>query len=379
MAARAAGPYGLSFALVPGVGTTSEGIQPDRRQPSAGSWEQQRAALLGRRISDLGLRVQGSPVEELVERLYAELSGRGLVFRPPVYLTDEWGCPEGVAAIGVPFYLADRRLERLERERAVVLEEEEDPMKIMRHEAGHAFNYAYRLHARPEWRQLFGPYSRPYRDRFRVDPFSRDYVRHILGWYAQKHPDEDFAETFAVWLTPGLDWRAHYHSWPALPKLEYVDAVMAEVREIEVAVPRIRAEHLPVEAMHTTLGEHYADWEELPLADPSHFDGDLRNIFPTATAPATGSDPKDAAIATAGGFIRHHRHELVRRIAYWTGETTYIVRQLVDHLLERADALELAHTGDGKATLVELTAFSTAVVMNYRYTNQLGHDMAEDA
>jgi hypothetical protein len=266
------------------VGTTSDGIQPDRRQPSAGSWEQQRAALLGRRISDLGLRVEGSPVEDLVERLYAELSGRGLVFRPPVYLTDEWGCPDGVAAIGVPFYLADRRLERLERERAVVLEEEEDPMKIMRHEAGHAFNYAYRFHARPEWRQLFGPYSRPYRDRFRVDPFSRDYVRHILGWYAQKHPDEDFAETFAVWLTPGLDWRARYHSWPALRKLEYVDAVMAEVREIEVAVPRIRAEHLPVEGMHTTVGEHYAGWEELPLGDPSHFDGDLRNLFPTPAA-----------------------------------------------------------------------------------------------
>jgi hypothetical protein len=387
-----------------GVGTTTEGT-PDRRQPSADSWDQQRTALLGRRISDLGLRVQGSPVEQLVERLYAELSERGLVFRPPVYLTDEWGCPEGVAAIGVPFYLADRRLERLERERAVVLEEEDDPMKIMRHETGHAFNYAYRLHARPEWRRLFGPYSRPYRDRFRVDPFSRDHVRHILGWYAQKHPDEDFAETFAVWLTPGLDWRARYQAWPALRKLEYVDAVMAEVRNIEVAVPRIRAEHLPVEAMHTTLGDHYAGWEELPLGDPSHFDGDLRNIFPTPTASrvepaagsavgsaagsgpapapaaksAVGSEPGGAATDTAAGFIRGHRRELVRRIAYWTGETTHVVRQLVDHLLERAEALELSHTGDGEATLIELTAFSTAVIMNYSYTNQLGHDMVEDA
>jgi hypothetical protein len=358
-----------------GVDTTSGSARPDRRQPSADSWAQQRDALLGRRISDLGLRVQGSPVENLVDRLYAELSERGLVFRPPVYLTDEWGCPEGVAAIGVPFYLADRRLERLERERAVVLEEEADPMKIMRHETGHAFNYAYRLHARPEWRQLFGPYSRPYRDRFRVDPFSRDYVRHILGWYAQKHPDEDFAETFAVWLTPGLDWRARYQGWPALRKLEYVDAVMAEVRQIEVAVPRIRAEHLPVEAMHTTLGEHYAGWEELPLGDPSHFDGDLRNIFPTA--PGSGSEPEGAA--TAAAFIRRHRRELVRRIAYWTGETTHVVRQLVDHLLERAEALELAHTGEEEAALIELTAFSTAVIMNYSYTDQLGHDVVEDA
>jgi hypothetical protein len=353
------------------VQTTDDGIQPDRRRHAADSWEQQRAALLGRRISDLELRVQGSPVERLVERLYAELAERGLVFRPPVYLTDEWGCPEGVAAIGVPFFLADRRLERLERERAVVLEEEDDPMKIMRHEAGHAFNYAYRLHARPEWRRLFGPYSRPYRERFRVDPFSRDHVRHILGWYAQKHPDEDFAETFAVWLTPGLDWRARYEGWPALRKLEYVDRVMAEVGVVEVAVPRIQEEHLPVEAMNATLADYYAGWEELPLGDPSHFDGDLRTLFPTATG--TG----DASGATAAAFLRRHRRELVRRISYWTGETTYVVRQFVDHLVERAEALGLAQGGAGEEALIEVTAFSTAVIMNYRYTDRLGHDTAE--
>lgn len=253
-------------------------------------------------------------------------------------------------------------------------------MKIMRHETGHAFNYAYRLHARADWRQLFGPYSRPYRDRFRVDPFSREFVRHILGWYAQKHPDEDFAETFAVWLTPGLDWRARYQGWPALRKLEYVDAVMAEVGGIEVEVPRIRAEHLPVESMHATLGEHYAGWEELPLGDPSHFDGDLRNIF---GAPVREVGPAEPARSERGGtaaaFIRLHRRELVRRIAYWTGETPHIVRQFVDHLLDRAEALGLSHDGAGEETLIELTAFSTAVIMNYGYTDQLGHDMAEDA
>lgn len=355
------------------VRTPDGAMEPDRRRYPPDSWEQQRDALLGRRISELELRVQGSPVERLVDRLYDELSRRGLVFRPPVYLTDEWGCPEGVAAIGVPFFLADRRLERLEREHAVVLEEEDDPMKIMRHEAGHAFNYAYRLHDRSDWRELFGPYSRPYRDRYRVDPFSTEYVRHILGWYAQKHPDEDFAETFAVWLTPDLDWRARYDGWPALRKLEYMDAVMAEVGGIEVDVPRIRAEHLPVEVMHATLGEHYADSEELPLGEPSHFDGDLRNIFPAAE----GSAAMDAHSAAA--FIRLHRRDLVHRIAYWTGETTYGVRQFVDHLLERADALELTHTGPAAQTLIELTAFSTAVIMNYSYMDQLGRDTGEDA
>ncbi len=343
----------------------------ERRGDADAGWEAERAALLGASIADLGLRVEGSPVQSMVERLYAELDARGLVFRPPVYLTDEWGCPEGVPAIGVPFFYADRRLERLEREHAVVLEEEDDPRKILRHEAGHAFNYAYRLYDRPEWRALFGPYSRPYRERFHVNPFSREFVRHILGWYAQKHPDEDFAECFAVWLTPGLDWHALYRGWPVLRKLEYVDAVMAEVGPVEVEAPPIRREYLPVEALHSTLAEYYAGWEEpLPLRDPAHFDGDLRNLFRGgAGAPGAGR-----------AFLERHRRELVRDVAYWTGELTQLVRQLLDHLAARVDALDLSPgpTPEAEAaTLVELTAFLTAVVMNYRHTDRLAPDPAE--
>jgi hypothetical protein len=376
---------GPSLAGAAVVRAENEVPEHDRRRPAEEAWRQQREELLGRRISDLGLRIEGSPVQVLVERLYEELAERGLAFRPPVYLTDEWGCPEGVAAIGVPFFLADRRLERLEREAAVVLEEEDDPMKIMRHETGHAFNYAYRLHDRAEWRQLFGPYSRPYRDRFRVDPFSRAHVRHILGWYAQKHPDEDFAETFAVWLTPGLDWRNRYEGWPALRKLEYVETVMAEVGPVEVAVPRIRAEHLPVESMHATVGEYYSGSEHLlPLGEPAHFDADLRNLF-SASIPSAKSGGETPLVVGEGGgsetaadFIRRHRRELVRRIAYWTGETSHGVRQFIDLLHDRADALELARAGGEAETLIELTAFGTAVIMNHRYTDP-SPDAQEDS
>src|SRR5688500_11737408 len=185
------------------------------------TWDAERSALLGKRISDLELRLHGSPLEQLVDRLYAELRDRELSFLPPVYLSDEWGCPDSTPVIGVPFYLADQRLMRIEEERAAGVETPDESMRFLRHEAGHAYNYAYRLYDRPEWRRLFGPYSRPYRERYHADPFSRAYVRHILGWYAQKHPDEDFAETFAVWLTPEAEWRRQYEGWPALEKLEY--------------------------------------------------------------------------------------------------------------------------------------------------------------
>ena len=108
--------------------------------------------------------------------------------------------------LGIPFYLADPKLRTLEK--AVdALESERQIMMYMRHEAGHVFNYAYRLYTTPQWRELFGSFFRPYRDEYRPVPFSKKYVRHIEGWYAQKHPDEDFAETFAVWLTPRSPWR----------------------------------------------------------------------------------------------------------------------------------------------------------------------------
>ena len=146
---------------------------------------------------------------------------RGIAFRPPVYLSDQWGCPDGTPLIGVPFYLADARLERIEAEHVGGVESDDEAMRYLRHEAGHAINYAFRLYERAGIRaRCSATYARPYRERYRADPLSRAHVRHILGWYAQKHPDEDFAETFAVWLTPGLDWRTEYAGWPALAKLE---------------------------------------------------------------------------------------------------------------------------------------------------------------
>lgn len=339
-------------------------IQP-RVHESAEDWEGQRRTLLSRRISELGLSIRGTLVEQLVERLYEELADRGLAFRPPVYLSDQWGCPEATPLIGVPFYLADDRLTKIEEEMGIEVESELDSMRYLRHEAGHAFNYAYRLYERAEWHALFGAYSRPYRERYRADPFSRRHVRHILGWYAQKHPDEDFAETFAVWLTPGIDWRSEYAGWPVLTKLEYVDRTMKEVGSTIPIVPAPTPDDLPVEAMHYTVEEHYRSAEEsLPIEDERHFDGDLRTIFATTLVSPEGE--------RAGDFLRRHRREIVRRIAYWTGEGPLIVRHFVDFLATRADRLDLHVTGLEAATLIELTSFGTAVMMNHRYTNVLG-------
>src|SRR5438477_9392046 len=185
--------------------------------------------LLPRRISELGLRLEGSMLEKYVQQLYAELAEKGLhKFRPGVYLSDEWACPDREPVIGVPFYLAHPKLAELERALNDI-EDEREIMMYLRHEAGHAFNYAYQLYETKEWQELFGDFSIPYDDHYKPVPFSRRYVRHIAGWYAQKHPDEDFAETFAVWLTPGSNWRVRYKQWPAIRKLRYVSRVARRI------------------------------------------------------------------------------------------------------------------------------------------------------
>jgi hypothetical protein len=329
------------------------------------SWERERTALLGRKISGLGLTVRGSRVERLVDALYGELAGHGIAFHPPVYLSDQWGCPDGTPIIGVPFYLVDEKLERIEAEMSAGIEDDTEAMRYMRHECGHAINYAFRLYERPEWRSTFGPFSRPYRERYRADPFSREYVRHILGWYAQKHPDEDFAETFAVWLTPNRDWRTEYAGWPALAKLEYVDRVMHEIGPRTPSAPLPGEDDLPVESMHYTLAEHDAESDEsVPIEDPRQFDRDLRGIFVTVSDAPQGE--------AAQWFIHRHYREIVSRIAYWTGETPSIVRSLLDHLASRSETLDLRVGSLEASTLIELTAFGSAVVMNYRHTRTLG-------
>jgi len=340
------------------------GIAPSRGVERPSDWEAEKGALLGRRISELGLQIRGSRVERLVDELYRELAAKGLAFRPPVYLSDQWGCPDGTPLIGVPFYLVDPRLERIEAEMSGGVEDNREAVRYLRHECGHAVNYAFRLYERADWQRTFGSFSKPYRERYRADPLSRAYVRHILGWYAQKHPDEDFAETFAVWLTPNLDWRREYEGWPALAKLEYVERVMTELRERQAEIPVPRPDDLPVEAMHYTIAEHYdSSWERIPIDDPRQFDVDLHRIFATADDAPAGV-PADA-------FIHQHYREILLRLSYWTGESPAVVRSLMDYVGTRAAKLGLRASGLEAATLIELTAFGAAVVMNYRHTQTL--------
>ena len=274
-----------------------------------------------------------------MERLYAELAARGIAFRPPVYLSDQWGCPDGTPLIGVPFYLADARLERIEAEHAGAIEGDDEAMRYLRHEAGTRSTTPSGCTNVPSSARYFGDYARPYRERYRADPFSRDYVRHILGWYAQKHPDEDFAETFAVWLTPELDWRTEYAGWGALRKLEYVDGVMREVGTLVAdgagahRRTTCRSRRCTGPSPSTTRRRRAA-----ADRDARQFDGDLRRIF-ARPADAPAGEP-------AAHFLRasRRRARVANRLLDGRGAPS-VVRSLIARSRERAGDARAARGG----------------------------------
>ncbi len=318
--------------------------------------------LLSRKISDLSLKIQGTRLEALIGELYQELEKAGISFKPKTYLADEWGCPHGVPVIGIPFYLANPELSKLEGElTGIEAEDEAEVMMYLRHEAGHAFNYAYRLFRKPEWRQLFGRFSQPYQDNYQPVPFSAKFVRHIPGWYAQKHPDEDFAETFAVWLTPGSDWQKQYADTPALAKLIYVDKM---VRKYGQKPPIVTDEKLdtPVQELTMTLDRWYEtgkDTNHISLNLHRTLNNDLRRLFPTVQG------------QPAVDVLRANRKQLIREVNYWTGINRELLSALTDELLERVQFLELKIEPEQTATqMVSVSVFITTLVMNYLYRGQ---------
>jgi hypothetical protein len=310
-------------------------------------------ALLDVRLSRLRLRAQDGILGERIARLGQELEHAGLRFRPSVWLSTDWFSPDDVPGFAVPFYLAHPRLARLERR--FMLEAEGLPrgwcMKLLRHETGHALDTAYGLHRRREWREHFGPVSVPYRNSYVPQHDSRAFVHNLDYWYAQSHPAEDFAETFAVWLRSRGRWRTRYKGWPALHKLLYVDRLM---REIASERPRVGSRERPdsLPTLRLTLREYYRRKQaHYRRGDGSSYDRDLRRLFTSA------GTRKRASV-----FLRERRLALRRQVARWTGQRPFEVDEVLRGMIRRARELDLrlAHpereTSEGSAVLVTLHA-----------------------
>jgi|TARA_B110000305_G_C19418443_1_gene629401 hypothetical protein len=324
--------------------------------PRTPAWEKcTNQELLDWRICDLGLELKGTPLEAPIGRLYDELAARNLRVKPHCWLSEEWFSPDAIPGIAIPFYLAHPRLKRLERSQILEVEggTNAECLRLLRHESGHALQHAFRLHRRKKWRELFGSSTEPYPDYYRPNPGSRRYVVHLPHWYAQSHPDEDFAETFAVWLTPGSRWRRKYMGWPALQKLRYVDQLMHELAGQSPPV-RSRAKPDPVHRIKTTLGDHYRTKRERYRVLASRaYDQDLLRFF-TPIEESTNRSPSAAA------FLRSHRTEIRRMVARSTGKHELALDTVLGEMIARSRELKLRAVGRQHTLVIDFAILLAA-------------------
>ena len=324
--------------------------------------------LLKRRICDLKLTIEGSPLEEPIQILREELQEKGLPhFQPQVYLGDEWFSPSGMAAIAIPFYLAHPRLKELEKNQMLDVEggTPEQCLKLLRHEAGHCFDHAFGFSKKRQWREVFGSPNIEYDpDNYKPKPYSKSFVRHLDNWYAQAHPDEDFAETFAVWLSPQIDWKRQYSGWKhALLKLEYIDKI---AKSVSKKIPKQDLDPLPYAAsrMRSTLESYYAKRKREHAQDyPDFYDADLRRIF-------NGDKNLKGGQLSAVQFLTSHRREIIDAVGFWTGSRKFTINSLVRKLATRCEVLGLFLGRSEAQTNLEVAAYLATLVTNYLFTGK---------
>ena len=319
-------------------------------------------ALLDVRFCELGLDLENSWLEPRLAQIDKELAGKGVRFRPHFWLSTEWFSPDGVPGVAIPFYLAHPRLIQLERSQMLEVEggDHEWCMEILRHEVGHAVDNAYELRRRRRRSRLFGRPSTPYPESYIPRPYSRKFVLHLDGWYAQSHPDEDFAETFAVWLTPGSGWRERYRGWPALRKLEYMEELM---REIAPLAPRVTTRRT-VERLRrrrSTLRRHYARQRAKRGVDyPRFSDRDLRRLFSDAA--------EHKQNRKASRVIHRIRRDVRRLVAEWTGLYQYTIDRIIEDMIDRCDELNLRLRYAEDRTKLDFTMLVTVQTMNHLHS-----------
>lgn len=279
--------------------------------------------LLNLPLRELPLNVEGSMVEDCLKELYGELEGKGLQFKPHLWISTEWFSPDGIPGIAAPFYLFHPRLARLERQMIGEVEgsTKKSIIKLLRHECGHAIDNAFRLRHRKGRKALFGSSSQDYPDDYEPRLYSKNYVKHLGDGYAQAHPEEDWAETFAVWL--GDDrWPLKYANWPALKKLQYVNMTMTELQDTEQPTNNQRT-YEELKNLNMTLKEYYQQKRRRMGLARKSFAKDIQTLS-NYKAARRGLKLKE--------IIRTQRSDICKKVAKSSGEPQYNIKRLYQKL-----------------------------------------------
>ena len=327
--------------------------------------------LLNSKICDLPLSIDGMWLNECVQELYGELKSKGIVFNPLCYLAEEWLTPENEPVIGIPFYLAHPTLIKLEKKMMLEAEGETKAwcMKLLRHEAGHALCYAYHLNKKRSWQKVFGLSSKNYGDTYRFQPYSKRFVRHLDGFYAQYHPDEDFVETFAVWLTPDSNWQDKYKGWKALDKLKFVDDLMRDIQGQPPVVAQ-GTKYWYFKKLKITLKKFYRKRRKFAEEDfPDFYDSQLKKIFKPLTLQEYKEEKKNNKdLIFAADFLKKYHRSIVYNTQRSTGERTYIITDLLKRITERCRQMNMVVTQTQIEAAICVAVYVASLIMNYMHT-----------
>jgi hypothetical protein len=328
----------------------------------------QKLELLLTPLNQLGLTIEGTYLAEAIRIVRADMKRMRMTkLQPYFYLSTGYGTVAGTASISLGFYDCNDLLRDLNRELRGFQYSFEDIVNLIRHEVGHAFAYAYKLYRRKDFRELFkvkGHYfnTYPLTNRYieRANPWSRDFVNPSGDHYAQKHPDEDFAETFTVWLQPNYNWRREYRHYPgALKKLEFVDAIVRELRSQEPVIDQIPYPYESLESYRETLARFFRlrSTQTYRRKATGYIDPDLKDLF-WRPLPYRGSRRRERDYLHADNFIRSHKRNIVTQVSRWVGVGEDVVKDLLDKCSARADALNLWVRKDERdKKLLEFTSY----------------------
>ncbi|MEW6369197.1 MAG: putative zinc-binding metallopeptidase [Acidobacteriota bacterium] len=339
--------------------------------------------ILATPINKLGLKLKGTLIEEAARRVREDTARVGITqLNPSFYVSNSYGCMVGTTKIGVGFYDCNDLLQELNKEFRGFYHDPADILQILRHEVGHAFCYAYKLYRSKKFRNVFnvrGHFFNTYPEHSgpKPNPWSADYVNPAGDFYAQKHPDEDFAETFSVFVTPGLDWRQQFGGKPgALDKLAYVEKVVGDFGRKEPLVVNgaSGAYDVPVEQMSMTVAQFFgakpSQVKSYRRKATGYVDGDLRELF-KGRPRAMPARRFHREYHRASRFLRDYKRLLVNRVSYWVHVDESVVADLVDKLVLRCRATErYLKDADREKKVIEVTSYLSVVCRNYRETEQ---------
>ena len=326
--------------------------------------------LLDTRMCDLHVTLQGTWLQSCVDRACAELSAAGLRrFRPHFWIADEWCSPIGVPGVGIPFYLAHPRMTRLEKRMMFEVEGKtrQECMMLLRHELGHAFQHAYNLQRKKRWQKLFGRASEEYPDFYRPNPMSKDFVQHLDGWYAQAHPVEDFAETFAVWMAPRSNWETNYRQSPAKKKLEYIGELAQELGDTPQPV-RTKKRSYALSKLKHTLRQHYERRQaHYTPGFNEEYDSDLLKIF--------SNSERHSRTEAAAAFLRRNRRQIREQVALFTGEYQFTVDQVMSEMIQRCRDLKLRLQKSERQTKLDFAIMLTMHTVHILHRRDTWHPL----